>query len=250
MTHKLSEPNPIPVFRVVTGIGIAIIALWFLTACVPAKQAQLPTTDWGNCAYAESGEISCDNSQTNVVGTLMVNNFNYRTTIDAQATQMAESIVIAESNFQRYLDAMNALCPEGWSDTYWRNTGECGDPDGQVPFTPTPVCPPDDYFSQMTVGYLPSLGLGAKKSPVAITFGCELMTVVGEGWSLSGLLSEDGTKLETCALFADRSIPYPCSLGFANLDNLNVRGFYQNKNGSDFPICLAVDNKHHNEVCE
>src|SRR3990167_10211205 len=81
MTHKLSEPNPIPIFRVVTGIGIAIIALWFLTACVPAKQAQLPTTDWGNCAYAESGEISCDNSQTNVVGTLMVNNFNYRTTI-------------------------------------------------------------------------------------------------------------------------------------------------------------------------
>ena len=191
MTHKISEPNPIPIFRVVTGIGIAIIALWFLTACAPAPiQTEVAR-----------GEGTSTMSPTDTPYIIVVT-----------ATPELQSVV---------------------------------DPTVE----PTPECPSDDYFSQMTVGYLPALGLGAKKSPIAITFGCELMTVIGEGWSLSGLLSEDGTKLETCALFADRSVPYPCSLGFANLDNLNVRGFYQNKNGQDFPICLALDNKHHNESC-
>lgn len=113
---------------------------------------------------------------------------------------------------------------------------------------PTPICPPE-HAAQITVGYIPWLDVGEKKSPVTVSFGCMLLTVdFGEGVYLQGLLSEDGQKLDTCTLYA--SYPFPCTLELRNPDHLNVRAFYFNKNGERFAICLAKDNKNYIDGCQ
>jgi len=167
MNYKISEPNPNSFFRFIAGAGIAVIALWFLTACAPAS---VPT----EVARGEGTETMSP-ADTPVV-------------IVVTATPQIVTI---------------------------------------EPTDAAPVCPPE-LLGQVTVGHLPELDLGEKKSPVSVSFGCMLVTVSGEGWSLRGLLSEDGTKLTTCALFADRQTLYPCTLELRNLDHLNVRAFYQN----------------------
>jgi len=113
--------------------------------------------------------------------------------------------------------------------------------------TDTPSCPPR-HLEGLTVGYIPALDLGGKQSAVSVELQCGLLAIWGDGWSISGVVSDDGLSLASCTLYADRQ--YTCDLRFRNVDNLNVAASYTNKAGKDYTICLASDYTSFNEECE
>lgn len=123
-----------------------------------------------------------------------------------------------------------------------------GPPVPIVTYEPTPDCPPE-HLAAVTVGFVPVLDLGEKKSPVSVSFGCMLVNIYGEGWTVSGLLAEDGLSMTTCTLTADHT--YPCTLEVRNLDiRMRVRATYDNKNGETFFICMATSNRYYSLGCE
>lgn len=112
---------------------------------------------------------------------------------------------------------------------------------------PTADCPPA-YFAKLAVGYIPALDLGDKKTPVAATIGCAILNIHGGGWRLTGQVSSDGLSLVSCVLVADRE--YPCQMFIRNLESMNVVASYENKNGKNYPLCVAVSNQDYNVECE
>lgn len=113
---------------------------------------------------------------------------------------------------------------------------------------PAPDCPAE-YMMGLTVGHVPGLDVGEKKSPVVVSYGCLAFSIDFNGEAhLSGILAEDGLSLESCTFFADHT--YPCKLEVRNLEPLKVRATYDNKNGETFLICVARNNQAHIDGCD
>jgi len=110
------------------------------------------------------------------------------------------------------------------------------------------TCPPS-YLGSLAVGYIPDPYLGNKKSPIAVDVDCFSISFFGDGWSLYGILAEDGKSLQSC-MFSLGEKSYPCVMNIRNVDNLKVYAKYIKPNGREFWICVAKSNQEYTRECQ
>lgn len=118
--------------------------------------------------------------------------------------------------------------------------------------TDTPDCAPRT-FTRMTVGYLPGLDIGDKKSPVSVNMGCAAITIVFEGGaSITGIVAEDGLSLLGCTVNLPDGHVFPCSLSIPAMsaDNpfIQATGSIVKKSTKEL-ICISETSGAYSQAC-
>lgn len=124
-------------------------------------------------------------------------------------------------------------------------------PTPQNTVEPTESCPPR-VFSRISVGYVPGLDIGDKKSPVVVNIGCGAINIQFANARISGVLSPDGLTVLDCVFYGDGK-EFPCELRIPvqSADNpfIQANGWIFKKANKEL-VCLAETSQSYAAVCE